>query len=238
MKTRIIIPARLKSSRFPNKLIKIINRKTLIEHVCLRAKKLKYDSLIVATDSLKIKDIVEKIGVNVWYCQKKYSSGTERIAGLSSDLKFKKNDIVVNIQGDEYNFPLSAVNKIINDLRLSKKRIVSTVIYTTYDKKIINNKDSVKVVTDKNNNALYFSRSLIPYNSDHAYFIHLGIYGYKTSLLEEYSSLVKSEFEKSESLEQLRFVYNNVPVHCIKIKSHNSISINSVNDLKLVKAGI
>ena len=238
MKTRIIIPARLKSSRFPNKLIKIINRKTLIEHVCLRAKKLKYDSLIVATDSLKIKDIVEKIGVNVWYCQKKYSSGTERIAGLSSDLKFKKNDIVVNIQGDEYNFPLSAVNKIINDLRLSKKRIVSTVIYTTYDKKIINNKDSVKVVTDKNNNALYFSRSLIPYNSDHAYFIHLGIYGYKVSLLGEYSSLVKSEFEKSESLEQLRFVYNNVPVHCIKIKSHNSISINSVNDLKLVKAGI
>ena len=176
--------------------------------------------------------------VNVWYCQKKYSSGTERIAGLSSDLKFKKNDIVVNIQGDEYNFPLSAVNKIINDLRLSKKRIVSTIIYKTYDKKIINNKDSVKVVTDKNNNALYFSRSLIPYNSDHAYFIHLGIYGYKASLLEEYSSLVKSEFEKSESLEQLRFVYNNVPVHCIKIKSHNSISINSVNDLKLLKAGI
>ena len=238
MKTRIIIPARLKSSRFPNKLIKIINGKTLIEHVCLRAKKLKYDSLIVATDSLKIKDIIEKIGINVWYCQKKYSSGTERIAGLSSDLKFKKNDIVINIQGDEYNFPLSAVNKIINDLRLSKKRIVSTVIYTTYDKKIINNKDSVKVVTDKNNNALYFSRSLIPYNSDHAYFIHLGIYGYKASLLEEYSSLVKSGFEKSESLEQLRFVYNNVPVHCIKIKSHNSISINSVNDLKLVKAGI
>ena len=238
MKTRIIIPARLKSSRFPNKLIKIINGKTLIEHVCLRAKKLKYDSLIVATDSLKIKDIIEKIGVNVWYCQKKYSSGTERIAGLSSDLKFKKNDIVINIQGDEYNFPLSAVNKIIIDLRLSKKRIVSTVIYTTYDKKIINNKDSVKVVTDKNNNALYFSRSLIPYNSDHEYFVHLGIYGYKASLLEEYSSLVKSGFEKSESLEQLRFVYNNVPVHCIKIKSHNSISINSVNDLKLVKAGI
>ena len=238
MKTRIIIPARLKSSRFPNKLIKIINGKTLIEHVCLRAKKLKYDSLIVATDSLKIKDIIEKIGVNVWYCQKKYSSGTERIAGLSSDLKFKKNDIVVNIQGDEYNFPLSAVNKIINDLRLSKKRIVSTVIYTTYDKKIINNKDSVKVVTDKNNNALYFSRSLIPYNSDHEYFVHLGIYGYKASLLEEYSSLVKSGFEKSESLEQLRFVYNNVPVHCIKIKSHNSISINSVNDLKLAKVGI
>ena len=238
MKTRIIIPARLKSSRFPNKLIKIINGKTLIEHVCLRAKKLKYDSLIVATDSLKIKDIIEKIGVNVWYCQKKYSSGTERIAGLSSDLKFKKNDIVINIQGDEYNFPLSAVNKIINDLRLSKKRIVSTIIYKTYDKKIINNKDSVKVVTDKNNNALYFSRSLIPYNSDHAYFIHLGIYGYKASLLEEYSSLVESGFEKSESLEQLRFVHNNVPVHCIKIKSHNSISINSVNDLKLVKAGI
>ena len=187
MKTRIVIPARLKSSRFPNKLIKIINGKTLIEHVCLRAKKLKYDSLTVATDSLKIKDIIEGIGVNVWYCQKKYSSGTERTAGLSSDLKFKKNDIIINIQGDEYNFPLNAVNKVIKDLKISKKSIVSTIIYMTQDKKIINNKDSVKVVTDKNNNALYFSRSLIPYNSDHAYFIHLGIYGYKASLLEEYS---------------------------------------------------
>ena len=238
MKTRIVIPARLKSSRFPNKLIKIINGKTLIEHVCLRAKKLKYDSLTVATDSLKIKDIIEGIGINVWYCQKKYSSGTERIAGLSSDLKFKKNDIIINIQGDEYNFPLNAVNKVINDLKISKKRIVSTIIYMTQDKKIINNKDSVKVVTDKNNNALYFSRSPIPYSSDHEYSIHLGIYGYKAGLLETYSSFIKSEFEKSESLEQLRFLYNNVPVHCMKIKNHNSISINSVNDLKLVKAGI
>ena len=218
MKTRIVIPARLKSSRFPNKLIKIINGKTLIEHVCLRAKKLKYDSLIVATDSLKIKDIIENIGIDVWYCQKKYSSGTERIAGLSSDLKFKKNDIVINIQGDEYNFPLSAVNKIIDHLKISKKRIVSTAIYMTKDKKIINNRDSVKVVTDKNNNALYFSRSLIPYNSDHEYSIHLGIYGYKVGLLEMYSSFIKSKFEKSESLEQLRFVYNNVPVHCLKLR--------------------
>jgi len=238
MKTRIIIPARLKSSRFPNKLIKMINGKTLIEHVCLRAKKLKYDSLIVATDSLKIKDIIQNIGIDVWYCQKKYSSGTERIAGLSSDLKFKKNDIIINIQGDEYNFPLSAVNKIIDHLKISKKRIVSTAIYMTKDKKIINNRDSVKVVTDKNNNALYFSRSLIPYNSDHEYSIHLGIYGYKVGLLEMYSSFIKSKFEKSESLEQLRFVYNNVPVHCIKIKNHNSISINSINDLKLIKVGI
>jgi 3-deoxy-manno-octulosonate cytidylyltransferase (CMP-KDO synthetase) len=238
MKTRIIIPARLKSSRFPNKLIKMINGKTLIEHVCLRAKKLKYDSLIVATDSLKIKDIIENIGIDVWYCQKKYSSGTERIAGLSSDLKFKKNDIIINIQGDEYNFPLSAVNKIIDHLKISKKRIVSTAIYMTKDKKIINNRDSVKVITDKNNNALYFSRSLIPYNSDHEYSIHLGIYGYKVGLLEMYSSFIKSKFEKSESLEQLRFVYNNVPVHCIKIKNHNSISINSINDLKLIKVGI
>jgi 3-deoxy-manno-octulosonate cytidylyltransferase (CMP-KDO synthetase) len=71
MKTRIIIPARLKSTRFPNKLIKVFNGKTLIEHVCLRAKKLKYDSLIVATDSLKIKKIIDDIGVQTWFCTKK-----------------------------------------------------------------------------------------------------------------------------------------------------------------------
>ena len=238
MKTRIIIPARLKSTRFPNKLIKVFNGKTLIEHVCLRAKKLKYDSLIVATDSLKIKKIIDDIGVQTWFCTKKYSCGTERIASLCADLKFNKNDIVINIQGDEYNFPLSAVNKVIADLKISKKSIVSTVVCNTKDKKLIANKDSVKVVTDINDNALYFSRLPIPYNSNESYSLHLGIYGYKVSLLNIHDSLSNSQYEKSESLEQLKFIYNNIPVHCVKIKSHNSISINSINDLKLVTTSI
>ncbi len=238
MKTRIIIPARLKSSRFPNKLIKVINGKTLIELISLRAKKLKYDSLIIATDSIEIKNIIENIGIEVWFCDKKYSSGTERISALSKDLKFNNNDIVINIQGDEYNFPLNAVRKVIDDLKTSRKKIVSTIVCDTKDKKLINNKDSVKVVLDKGSNALYFSRSIIPYDSKESISLHLGIYGYTAGLLRMYSSFIKPSFEKTESLEQLRFIYNNIPVHCIKIKSHNSISINSINDLKLVKAGI
>ena len=237
MKTRIIIPARLKSSRFPNKLIKIFNGKSIIEHVSLRAKKLNCDSLIIATDSLKIKKIVENIGIEVWFCDKKYSCGTERISALSKDLKFDKNDIIINIQGDEYNFSLNAVKKVIDDLKSSKKEFVSTVIYSTKDKKLINNKDSVKVVLDKQNNALYFSRSIIPHGSIDSVSIHIGIYGYKADLLNMYPSFIKSNFEITESLEQLRFLYNKVPVHCIKINNHNSISINSINDLKLLKAG-
>ena len=121
MKTRIIIPARLKSTRFPNKLIKVFNGKSIIEHVALRAKKLNYDSLLIATDSLKIKKIVENIGIQVWFCDKEYSCGTERLSALSKDLNFKKNDIIINIQGDEYNFPLIAVKNIINDLKVSRK---------------------------------------------------------------------------------------------------------------------
>ncbi|MBT3697956.1 MAG: 3-deoxy-manno-octulosonate cytidylyltransferase [Gammaproteobacteria bacterium] len=238
MKTRIIIPARLKSTRFPNKLIKVFNGKSIIEHVALRAKKLNYDSLLIATDSLKIKKIVENIGIQVWFCDKEYSCGTERLSALSKDLNFKKNDIIINIQGDEYNFPLIAVKNIINDLKVSRKEIVSTVIYTTIDKKLISNKDSVKVVVDKQGNALYFSRSIIPHGSTGSVAIHIGIYGYKARLLDMYSSFLKSDFEKTESLEQLRFLYNKVPVHCIKINNHNSISINSINDLKSLKAGL
>ena len=238
MKIRLIIPARLKSSRFPNKLIKVFNGKTLIEHVCLRAKKLQHDSLIVATDSIKIKNIIDNIGIETWYCKKKYSSGTERIASLCNDLNFHHNDIVINIQGDEYNFPLNGVNKIIDDLKKTKKKIVSTIVCNTKNLKSIMNKDSVKVVTDKYDNALYFSRLPIPYNSHGAYCVHLGIYGYKVSLLKLHSSLLNSKYEESESLEQLKFIHNNIPVHCIKIMSHNSISINSINDLKLIKKGI
>ena len=117
MKVRIIIPARLDSSRFPKKLIKMINGKTLIEHVCLRAKKLKPDSLVVATDSVVIKEIVENNKIEVWYSKKKYNSGTERIAGLVKDYKFNKKDIIINIQGDEYNFSITGAKKLINYLK-------------------------------------------------------------------------------------------------------------------------
>ena len=140
MKVRIIIPARLDSSRFPKKLIKMINGKTLIEHVCLRAKKLKPDSLVVATDSVVIKEIVENNKIEVWYSKKKYNSGTERIAGLVNDYKFDKKDIIINIQADEYNFSIAGVKNIIKHLRTSKTDNLATLIFRNICQKSYRNK--------------------------------------------------------------------------------------------------
>ncbi|MFL2559621.1 MAG: 3-deoxy-manno-octulosonate cytidylyltransferase [Gammaproteobacteria bacterium] len=235
MKVRIIIPARLKSKRFPNKLVKNLKGKSIIEHVCLRAKKLNYDSLIVATDSNEIKTLIDNINIETYLSKKKYLNGTERIADLCKKRSFGKNDIIINIQGDELNFPVNAVNKMINYLKKSKEKIMTTVIVQSNNRNHYINKDCVKVITNKNDNALCFSRSPLPYDSSSNYLLHIGLYGYKVSLLNEYSSFKKSMQEAKESLEQLRFLYNHVEIKCIKLKSHNSISINSPNDLKLAQ---
>ena len=90
-------------------------------------------------------------------------------------------------------------------------------------------------IRDRNNQALYFSRSPIPSNRNNEHLIHIGIYGYKVSLLHDYLNFKISPYEESESLEQLRFIWNEIPIYCIKIPVNNSISINSPNDLKLAK---
>ena len=235
MKIRIIIPARLKSKRFPNKLVKNLKGKSIIEHVCLRAKKLNYDSLIVATDSNEIKRLIDNINIETYLSKKKYLNGTERIADLCKKRSFDKNDIIINIQGDELSFPVNAVNKMINYLKKSKEKEMTTVVVQSNNRNNYINKDYVKVITNKNNNALYFSRSPLPYDSSSNYLLHIGLYGYKVSLLNEYLSFKKSTDEAKESLEQLRFLYNDIQIKCIKLKKHNSISINSLNDLKLAQ---
>ena len=235
MKTRIIIPARLKSTRFPNKLIQLINNISLIEHICIRAKKIPCYSVIVATDDIKIKSLVEQHGIDVWFSKKKFLNGTHRIACLCKEYGFNKNDNIINIQGDEFNFSLKGVKDLITKLSSSKSKGIFTLISKSRSKDIFHNPDHVKVLIDKKGDALCFSRSPVTFNGSDDHFIHIGIYGYKVSMLYNYLNFDKSPYEAYENLEQLRFIWNKTPIHCIKIKVNNSISINSVNDLKLAK---
>ena len=238
MKTRIIIPARLKSTRFPNKLIQLINNISLIEHICIRAKKIPCYSVIVATDDIKIKSLVEQHGIDVWFSKKKYLNGTHRIASLCKEYRFNKNDNIINIQGDEFNFPLKGVKDLITKLSSSKSKGIFTLISKSRSKKIFHNPDYVKVLIDNKDDALCFSRSPVPFDGAGDHFIHIGIYGYKASMLFNYLNFDKSPYEVYENLEQLRFIWNKIPIHCIKVKVNNSISINSLNDLKLAKETI
>ena len=235
MKTRIIIPARLKSSRFPGKLVQKINDITLIEHIVLRAKKLPHDSITVATDDDKIKNLVEKHNINVWFSKKKYINGTHRIASLCRDLKYMGNDNILNIQGDEFNFPLKGARDIISSLSSENNISMYTLISRSKSEKSFNSKDAVKVILDNQDNALYFSRSPIPFNVYNDHYLHIGIYGYKVSLLKKYLNFKSSPYESYESLEQLKFIWNQIPIRCIKVRTNNSISVNSPSDLKLAK---
>lgn len=235
MKIRIVIPARLQSSRLPKKLIKEINGKTLIEHVCLRAKKIQCDSVVVATDSLSIKSIVEKCNLDCWYSKKIFENGTDRISELSKILKYSNNDIIINIQADEFHFSLSGIKKLITIMKNKKSIDVATLIFKNKNLEIFNDKNMVKAVIDTDNNALVFTRLPVPYNNNKTSYIHIGIYAYRVGVIKKYPKLAPSPFEKSEKLEQLRFLWNNIQIKCVLLKNHSSYSINTQKDLKLAR---
>ncbi|MEC9206268.1 MAG: 3-deoxy-manno-octulosonate cytidylyltransferase [Pseudomonadota bacterium] len=235
MKTRIIIPARLSSTRLSKKLIRKIDDKMLIEHIILRAKKIKSDSLIVATDDRKIQKITESTNTDCWFSKKIFLNGTHRIASLSKEFKYHKNDIVINIQADEFNFSLDGISKMITYMKKSTKMLVSTLVYKNANKNTLKDENSVKVLLDENNYALVFSRFLSPFSIQKNPLIHLGIYGYRVSALNIYPKLPISIYEKYEKLEQLRFLWNNIKIKCILLNNNKSISVNSLKDLKAAR---
>ncbi len=235
MATKIIIPARLDSSRLPGKLLLKIGNKTLLEHIICRSKKIKNTTLFVATDNKKIENIAKSLDVECWFSSKKFENGTHRISYFTNTKKFKTNDIIINIQADEYNFSIHGVNKLIKYLSLKSSHAVATLIYRDSIKKNYNNINNVKVITDKSNNALYFTRQKSPLNSINNFYTHIGIYGYKINALKIYDKLEKSNYEYNEKLEQLRYIWNNIPIHCILLNKNHSVSINTIEDLNILK---
>ena len=231
MRVHIIIPARLGSTRLKNKMLLKISGKTLIEHMCERASKLKYENLVVATDSKEILKVIEKYKIIPYFSSKKYNNGTERIRDYLIKNNISNNDIVVNIQGDEFNFSLSTVNKMIKFLTDNPRFQITTPIYKPTSYKEYNDPNNVKVIINDKSEVVFFSRSNIPYNSYKQSFIHIGVYAYRVSVIKKYISLKKCYYESVEKLEQLRFIYNMIPIKAILVKNNKSQSINSKKDL-------
>ena len=231
MKTYLILPARLDSSRLKNKLIRKIGDLTLIEHMIIKAKKIKNTDVIVSTDSRTIQDISLKHNVKCLYSKKKFNNGTERCFYTATKYKAKKNDIIINLQSDEFNINILHINKLIHYLKDNPSVSVATLMYETSDKYDYSDPNNVKVVVDKTSKAITFSRQIIS-SKKSTYFIHLGVYAFKFKALCNYSEMDMCEYEKKESLEQLRMIWNNVSIYCVLIKNNQSIGINSIKDLK------
>jgi 3-deoxy-manno-octulosonate cytidylyltransferase (CMP-KDO synthetase) len=230
-----VIPVRYNSSRLPGKPLIPLRGKPLIRRVYERASKSKLlDSLLVATDDQRIKDKVKDFGGVVVLTSPKPRTGSDRVAEAVKNLKC---DLILNIQGDEPFLKPQMLDQLISFMQKNKDVQMGTLARRVKDKDFFENPDRVKVVLDKNGNAIYFSRFPIPFQRRKEkidYFEHIGIYAFRKKFLSKYSQMKQTPLEKSESLEQLRALENGYKIKVLLTK-YGSKSINSYVDLKGLK---
>ena len=229
MKKVIIIPARLDSYRLPKKVLLDLKGKTVIQRVyeqCLKVKNV--DGVYVATDSIEIKEVCESFTYKVVITKSTHQSGTDRIGEAVSAIDC---DIVINVQGDEPFIEPSLIEALVNSFSNSDISM-SSAMSKINNVKDLQNTNVVKVVTDLHNNALFFSRSLIPFPRDvkeisiakevlekGQFFRHIGIYGYRKDFLLKFVNMEQSYLEKVEKLEQLRALENGFKIKMIEVNS-------------------
>jgi len=215
----IIIPARYQSSRLPGKPLLDIGGKPMIQWVVERASACGAAHVIVATDDQRISDVVTGFGGTVCMTSSEHESGTERLGEVIAKLGLESDHIVVNVQGDEPMIPTENITQVAQLLAQHSDIPMATLAVPIDDNLDIDNPNAVKVVRDKNNCALYFSRAAIPFDRDgfhrasrdllsQHYFRHIGIYAYRAGFIRRYLSMEPSPLEQIESLEQLRVLYH------------------------------
>lgn len=238
MKTIAFIPARYAATRFPGKLMQVLGDKTIIRHTYENTKKtLLFDEVIVVTDSEIIFNEIIHNGGYAIMSKHPHESGSDRIAEAVAGIDV---DIVVNVQGDEPFVKKTMLENLLkvfeNDLHEEVE--VASLMYPTVDEEIINNPNHVKVVVDKNYNALYFSRSAIPYprekKPEQVYFKHVGIYAFRKKALLNFTSGKPSPLEKIEKLEQLRYLENGIKIKMI-LTDESPVSIDTPEDFEKAK---
>ncbi len=232
MKAIAIIPARLASTRLPRKMLREIAGKPLIGivYAAVRSSPLLAD-VIVATDSEEILAACRKHGWKAEMTSTSHRSGTERVHEISGRVPA---DVYMNVQGDE---PLACAEQIATLLKVMENLDVPVgTLMTPAGEVDVQNPNAVKVVTDLNGRALYFSRATIPFDRDSThprYFKHLGFYAYRKPALDRFVTLPESSLEKSERLEQLRFLENGIPI-CVGETPHDSVGVDTEEDLQRV----
>lgn len=234
MKVIAVIPARLASMRLPRKMLREINGRPLALWVYDAVRKCsRLDDVILATDSQEILQACTKHGCNVRMTSDKHRSGTERVHEVSQSVPA---DVYINVQGDEPMVRPEQIDTIV-DLMARSEVMVGT-LKTPANAADVGNPNAVKVVTDSNGKALYFSRATIPHDRDGThpkYFKHLGIYAYRKPALDRFVTLPESSLERAERLEQLRFLENGIPIYATETP-FDSIGVDTEEDFQRVQA--
>ncbi|MEA2017928.1 MAG: 3-deoxy-manno-octulosonate cytidylyltransferase [Campylobacterota bacterium] len=230
----IIIPARLNSSRFENKILVDILGLPMVIRTAKRVEVL--DDVVIATDSQEVIDLALEYNIKAVMTSNKHQSGTDRINEAVNLLNLNDDDVVVNVQADEPFIEPEVVQAVINRVKkINGDDFTMVSCFKEINSEMADDPNHVKVVCDENENAIYFSRSKMPYHRDHynntKYKGHLGIYGFTKKSLNYFCSLDSSILEETEKLEQLRVISNGKKINMVKVES-KSFGIDTKEDLE------
>lgn len=230
-----MIPARYAATRFPGKLMQKLGDKTVIRRVFEATLQTKlFDDVVIVTDSDIIEEEIKAVNGHVIRSKKHHESGSDRIAEAAADLDV---DIIVNVQGDEpfiQREPLEKLVRLFDD----KSVQVGSLMRKITSEEELHASSSVKIVVNKNSDALYFSRSVIPFTANTAikapHYLHVGVYAFRKEALLRFTSWPVAELERIEKLEQLRYLENGVAIR-MALVDFKSVAIDTPDDLEKAK---
>lgn len=244
----VIIPARLASTRLPNKPLLDIGGKPMIQRVWERAQQSEASRVIIATDDARVAAAVESFGGEVCMTRTTHESGTDRLQEVVAQLALDDAQIIVNVQGDEPLIPPAVINQVARNLAASDRAGIATLAKRIRDRADLFNPNVVKVVVDNTLHALYFSRAPIPYDreawgketSDDAHINgewarHIGIYAYRVEFLHNFVQWPVGRLERLEKLEQLRALENGIAIHVDESWAEIPPGIDTQEDLERVR---
>lgn len=230
----IVIPARLNSSRFENKILVDILGVPMVIKTAKQVASL--DKVLIATDSDEVVELAKKHGIEAVLTSKDHGSGTDRINEAVNKLGLDENEVVINVQADEPFIETEVVKAVIDKVKEHQNDPFTMVsCYKQIDSDLADDPNHVKVICDHEQNAIYFSRAKIPYHRDHynkdPYKGHLGIYGFTKKSLNQFCNFEPSTLETIEKLEQLRAISNGKTIKMVQVES-KSFGIDTKEDLE------
>lgn len=242
MAFQIIIPARYASTRLPGKPLLDINGKCLLQHVYESACRSKAATVIIATDDERIEAAARAFGATVCMTGDRHGSGTERLAEVIEKLQLSDADIIVNLQGDEFGMPAALLDQVAALLQDAAGADIATLCEAMEDPSEYDNPNVVKVVTDGNGRAMYFSRSSIPWHDPDKPppavlgYRHIGLYAYRAGFLRRYVQMPASCLELRERLEQLRALEQGAEIRVAVAREKPGLGIDTADDLQRARA--
>lgn len=236
MNVLCVIPARYASTRLPGKPLKDIAGKPMVCRVYDRAAQAgKVSDTLVATDDVRILNAVQEHGGRAMMTRKDHPTGTDRLAEVAS--AHPEADLIVNVQGDEPLIEPSLIDRLVDVFEEEPDLPMATVMTKITDEEEQRNPNNVKVVTNKDGYALYFSRSLLPYprHAGCPVYKHIGIYAYRRDFLLRYAAMAPTPLETAESLEQLRALENGYRIKVVETETQ-FVGVDTAEDLEKVNA--